>query len=261
MSHDSKKAKVSIIIPYYSHGTYLAAAVQSARAAYSGPLEIIVVDDGSPEPQANQHLTYLKQLEPEIIIIRQANKGLAGARNAGLDVASGTFIQFLDSDDMLAPSKIDRQLQHFADVPGLDVSACDYLLWDVKTGDFRGDGDPIGRFPLTLHSFLFYWERGLSIPIHSGLFLRTSIGDIRFDQSLRAKEDWVFWCALVRNSARITYTPFTGALYRLHGQNMTRAGGGLGESYSAAVQKIAATLDDPKPFLRASEAWRRQAYV
>ena len=202
----------------------------------------------------------MKQLEPEIIIIRQANLGLAGARNAGLDAASGTFIQFLDSDDMLAPSKIDKQLQHFADVPDLDVSACDYLLWDIESGDFRGDGDPIGRFPFTLHSFLFYWERGLSIPIHSGLFRHASIEDIRFDESLRAKEDWVFWCVLVQNSTRIAYTPFTGALYRLHGQNMTRAEGGLGQSYKAAVQKIAETLDDPKPFLRASEAWRRQAY-
>ena len=254
---------VSVIIPYYSHGPYLLPAVQSARAAYRGPLDIIVVDDGSPEARADQYLAHLQHMEPGLSVVRQENRGLAGARNTGLDHARGEYVQFLDSDDLLAPSKIDRQVAHFRDVPDLDVSACDYILWDTETDRMRGDGDPVGRMALSLHNFLYYWERGLSVPIHCALLRRDAVGEQRFETTLRAKEDWAFWCTLAARGARFAHTPVIGALYRLHGGNMTRADTqAMADNFLLAVEVIADQLpgNEVEPFRRASHAWARQSY-
>jgi hypothetical protein len=58
---------------------------------------------------------------------------------------------------------------------------------------------------LSLDDFLFQWERGLTIPIHSALFKRSALSDVRFNETLSAKEDWLFWCTQLIHHKRIAY--------------------------------------------------------
>ena len=99
--------RVSVIIPCYNHGHFLAGAIESAARQTLADLEIIVIDDGSTDmtPAVVEGLT-----DPRIRSRRTANGGVSAARNAGLDMARGEFIAFLDADDTWAPAKLERQV-------------------------------------------------------------------------------------------------------------------------------------------------------
>ena len=89
---------VSVIIPCYRQAHFLADALRSAVAQTHRPLEIIVVDDGSPDDVAAVTAQF-----PTVRLVRQPNRGLAAARNAGLRASSGDYVAFLDDDDTFFP--------------------------------------------------------------------------------------------------------------------------------------------------------------
>lgn len=255
---------VSVIIPYHNHGEFLHSAVQSAlRAASDLDVEIIVVNDGSPEPGAEAFLRNAELLSPHVRVIAKSNGGLSSARNAGLDGARGEFIQFLDSDDVLYPDKIALQVSHLHSRPDLIGSVTHYSLGDQWLVQFDTAYDSIGRFPLSAHSFLFLWERGFSVPIHTALFRAKSIGSLRFDTSVDGKEDWIFWASLLRQHPHaLGYLPILGAVYRMHGQGMTKSPGRMGRSFLLAVDAIASLWKQEFPhFISASKAWYSRYYA
>src|SRR5438874_111277 len=88
---------VSVVIPVWNQGRYLPAAVDSAVHCGYRPLEIVVVDDGSTEPETVAALDALRG----VTLIRQAHRGLPAARNAGIAAARGAFVIPLDADDLL----------------------------------------------------------------------------------------------------------------------------------------------------------------
>lgn len=98
---------VSIVIPCYNAEPWVAATLESALAQTCPDKEIILVDDGSRDRGLDVARSYVSR---GVTVIAQANRGAAAARNRGLEVARGEFIQFLDADDLLAPDKIERQL-------------------------------------------------------------------------------------------------------------------------------------------------------
>ncbi len=92
--------KVSVIIPVYNTGKYVEEAVYSIMNQTLSELEIIIVNDGSTDDSL-QIVTRLQKEDSRIIIHSQENKGLSAARNKGLKYASGDYIYFMDSDDIL----------------------------------------------------------------------------------------------------------------------------------------------------------------
>lgn len=253
---------VSVIVPCYNQGEYLDDALLSAEHAYRGPLEVIVVDDGSTEPRTLAALRRLRSERATLHVVRQPNGGLSAARNAGLARASGEYIQFLDADDLLVPGKIDRQVDHFTVVPRLDVSISDYMLCDEKRLLCSNVESMLPTSRFEIPDFLFRWERGLSIPIHCGLFRRAALAGMRFDESLRAKEDWLFWSTLKIRHARMAYLPLRGAVYRQHAQSMRRSYRRMGDSWICAAAKIRAALprDAYPAFLDEAVSWHAKCY-
>ena len=102
------KPLVSILIPAYNAEQWLAETLQSALAQTWQNKEIIVVNDGSTDCSAS----VARQFEScGVKVISQENKGASAARNRAFQEAKGDFIQYLDADDLLAPDKIERQVQ------------------------------------------------------------------------------------------------------------------------------------------------------
>ncbi|MFZ6050958.1 glycosyltransferase family 2 protein [Halocola ammonii] len=103
--------KVSVIIPCYNVERYLADCLNSVKNQTYTNLEIICVDDGSTD----QSFKILKEFQSDssfpFKVIQQQNKGASAARNAGLEISSGTYIQFLDADDILKEEKIESQIK------------------------------------------------------------------------------------------------------------------------------------------------------
>lgn len=99
---------VSIIIPVYNSGLYLKETIDSAINQTWPEKEIIIIDDGSTDNSTEIISQYIHR---GIIYNRQENKGASAARNKGLDLATGKYIQFLDSDDVIDKFKIEKQVK------------------------------------------------------------------------------------------------------------------------------------------------------
>lgn len=118
---------VSVVIPVHNGERYLAATLESALAQTCGPLEIIVIDDASTDATPQILSSYAAHIE---VIRHNAASGPARARNEGIQRARGTFIAFLDADDLWEPEKIARQLAFAAEHPDFGIVTTDVLWFD-----------------------------------------------------------------------------------------------------------------------------------
>ena len=116
---------ITIIVPVYKVEDYLQRCVDSILCQTYGELEIILVDDGSPDRCGEICEEYAKG-DPRIKVIHKENGGLSDARNAGIEQASGRYITFLDSDDWVHEEYVER-LYGLLNETGADVSSCGYL--------------------------------------------------------------------------------------------------------------------------------------
>lgn len=113
--------KVSVIVPVYNAEKYLGECVDSILAQTLRDIEVILVDDGSTDTSSSICDAYAEK-DSRVQVIHKANGRAASARNAGLKIAQGEYIAFVDSDDWIAPEMYEKML-----AAGADVCLCDYL--------------------------------------------------------------------------------------------------------------------------------------
>lgn len=114
---------ISVIVPVYKVEKYLSDCMESLLKQTYKNLEILLVDDGSPDNCPTLCDEYAKQ-DNRVVVIHKPNGGLASARNAGLDAATGDYIAFLDSDDWIEPQTYDEMIS-FALRSDLDIVCCE----------------------------------------------------------------------------------------------------------------------------------------
>ena len=107
--------EISVMIPVCNTGRILQETIDSVLAQSFEDFELIIIDDGSTDPETAAVLD--RQNDSRIKIIRQENAGVAAARNHGLSLARGKYIAFLDHDDLFLPEKLMKSRQRFADHP------------------------------------------------------------------------------------------------------------------------------------------------
>lgn len=123
---------VSVVIPFKDRVDWTIEALESARAQTHSALEIILVDDGSEQDVSA--LVAIAAADERIRYVRQEWQGSSAARNTGINLASGEYVAFLDSDDTWSPDKIERQLRYMAD-GGLVFCHTGYTCVDERTGE------------------------------------------------------------------------------------------------------------------------------
>lgn len=116
---------ISVIIPIYNVEKYLNECVDSVLQQTYSKLEIILVNDGSPDNCGPICEDYAKQ-DTRIVVMHKENGGLSDARNAGLDICKGEYISFIDSDDFVHPQFIEILYQNLLEHDA-DISFCDYV--------------------------------------------------------------------------------------------------------------------------------------
>lgn len=119
MSKESRAPIVSVIVPIYKVENYLRECLDSIICQTLHDVEIICVDDGSPDSSADIAAEYVEKYD-NVTLIRKENGGLSSARNVGLDAAAGRYVYFLDSDDYIEPDTLER-LCTKADAEELDI--------------------------------------------------------------------------------------------------------------------------------------------
>lgn len=211
---------VSIIVPCYNQSKYLDEALQSVLDQSYENWECIIVNDGSFDETEDVAKKWCYK-DSRFKYYYKINGGLSSARNRGLQIATGDFIQFLDSDDLLHYKKFEEifSLKHF-----FDIYICDYIAYDDETGDeVQGRYlSPFFELKTIREDIILHWEITKSIPCHSVVF-RKEISDnnnLKFLENLPNHEDWCFWVILFSFSEKFINIPFKHALYRIRKDSM-----------------------------------------
>lgn len=135
----SQTESISVLVPVYNAGKYLAEAIESVlNQKGAKPLEIIILDDGSTDASTEVAESY----KPKVSLYQQAHSGISAARNATLQKAKGDFIAFLDADDVWTEDHLEKLLNVFKEHDKLDVAAGhveQFLSEDVE--------DPSAKIP------------------------------------------------------------------------------------------------------------------
>ena len=221
-------AKVSVVIPVYNVEEYLRRCVDSVLAQTLSDLEIILVDDGSPDHSPAICDEYA-QADARIRVIHKTNGGLASARNAGMRIAQGEYLFFLDSDDWLEPDGLAK----LCDVagtyrvdfvryrairtgwPGLEENAPCRVEEVRELSEGLYDEARMIRevYPrllatrqLTMGAIVSAWGS-----LYDRAFLRAH--ELWFDEDIRFSEDLIFSAKVVRAAKRFYFVDAPGVYH------------------------------------------------
>ena len=209
-------SRVSIIVPVYNGERYLEKCIASILGQTHADLELILIDDGSRD-NSGAICDRWAEKDARVQVIHQENQGVSAARNAGLKIATGDYIGFVDADDEIAPETYETVLNQIEDH--------DIAMWDAVTvwGDGRTEPDTISLLEKDCTITRPDWTPEL-LALMAGatwrcLYRAECVADIRFPQGIKFSEDRLFnLYAMGRcNSLRYLKMPL---YYRLmHGES------------------------------------------
>jgi glycosyltransferase involved in cell wall biosynthesis len=219
---------ISCIIPTYNGEKYLAEALDSILEQRYRPIEVIIADDGSSDGTAEIADRYGDVVRRTT----QANAGPAATRNLGIRSATGTFVAFLDQDDVWRPEKLERQYARFEARPELDISVAHVQrFWESALSEqaerFRNH-----RISKPLPGY-----------ITGTMLVRRNVFDRAgaFNSSLRYGDTMEWFLRAVDAGAIAELLPDVLLMHRMHARNLSRSEGA--GSRSEFLEIIKSTLD------------------
>lgn len=220
----SQTPLISVIIPAYNCGQYIAMAVSSALAQDYPNKEIIVVNDGSTD----NTLEVLAHFGTSIVLVNQPNSGVAAARNLGMQTARGAFIALLDADDLWLPGKLRNQVNYLRAHPEVGAVYSAWREWrpnaqgtftvpQLSRAEMEQDGIE-AQDSGWLYNKLFQD----SIIHTTTLLMRREIMEQvgAFDPALRRGQDYDYWFRMSR-LAPIHKLCAVLSLYRIHPESIS----------------------------------------
>jgi glycosyltransferase involved in cell wall biosynthesis len=243
---DPSPESVSVVIPVFNAARHLDATLASVFAQTFTNLEIVAVDDGS----ADRSLEILARHGDRVRLVQQANAGSAVARNRGVEEARGTWIAFLDADDLWSPDKVQRQLDECRELPWSYTDSV--FLGGVNDGrrDSELSGKPRGHVLEALVRGNFISTS--TVMIRREVFLASG----GFDASLRSIQDWECWIRIAA-AHPIGYVDAPLMKYRVHSTSTSRKTRVTLPNHLAVIDRIftpggpASSLQHLKPAARA----------
>ena len=184
--------KVSIIIPIYNSENYLEKCIGSVISQTYDDIEIILVNDGSTDNSGNICLAY-ESKDTRIKLINQKNAGVSAARNAGLDIASGDLITFIDSDDHIENDYV-SYLVSLMEQDGSDISCCQYE--DIKQGS---DSRLIKGTEECFKEYLT--SNVISVSVCCKLYKRSLFDGLRIPEGKRYEDNYILYRLIARCSS------------------------------------------------------------
>jgi len=198
---------VSVVIPCYKYGKYLNQCIDSVLGQTYLNVEVIVVNDKSPDDTS----AIVRNYSGVNLIEHEVNKGLAASRNTGVRAARGEYVLCLDADDYLAPECIEKCVW--------EMAHCDVVCPGQQCFEGGHDFWPRDEFCFTLKDFL------ANNQIHCASLFRKSFWEKigGFDESMKLGfEDWSGWISMVEKGARIRAVNQPLFWYRVHADSMQR---------------------------------------
>lgn len=217
-------AKISVIVPVYKVEPYLDKCVSSIVNQTYKNLEIILVDDGSPDNCPAMCDAWAEK-DSRIRVMHKTNGGLSDARNAGMAVATGKLMAFVDSDDWIVPDMYEYLYQRLTE-DNSDIAACGVqMVWEDKTPSrtLTREGSCVLNQEEAMRAIIE--ESWLKQPVWYKLYKTELVRDILFPVG-KYHED-VFWSyQAVGRAQRVSVSDHIGYYY------LQRGGSIMGEGYS-----------------------------
>lgn len=233
--------KVSVIVPAYNQGSFLQEAAGSVLAQGFEDYEIIVVDDGSTDDTARvaQGLC-----DRRVRYIRQDNRGVAAARNAGVAASGGSYLAFLDSDDAFCQGKLQLQARALDNRPELGMVIGGYQYIDRNGAVIGEERQWLDRRSLDLESLLMSgFGPPSTVLLQRDWFER--VGGFDPDRQLSAAEDMDLWYRLSFAGCQMEFVPAIVCRYRIHGSNASRSVRRHYQALHSALDRLFANTDLP----------------
>lgn len=203
--------EVSVIIPFYAGVDWLSEAVDSVLLQTFKDYEIIVVNDGSPENMTE----FLTQYSNKIKYIKKENGGPSTARNTGIEIATGKYIAFLDSDDRWLPQKLEIQLKYMRENDAI-WSYCGYRTFGVgKSVEYKMTNSNI---PI-IHRYNTPYIATPCVVIERQYLI--DYPNVRFNPDLRFGQDSYFWLMINADNS-ILAIPDVLVEVRIRGENASK---------------------------------------
>lgn len=201
---------LSVIVPVYKVEPYLHRCIDSIRNQTYKNLQIILVDDGSPD-NCGKICDEYAELDARIIVVHQKNRGLSGARNTGLRYAKGEYVAFVDSDDRIS-SDMYQTLVNLVELNDLDMARSSVVETDgngwERVLEWRGTSEPI----LGEGAFALYFKEFLSKPVWNAVYRREVVWGILSPEGCHSEDNYVSGRYLYR-SQRMMITSKTFYYY------------------------------------------------
>jgi len=209
--------KNSIIIPTFNTAHYLPDAIDSVLKSTMSEYEIIIIDDESTDNTKEIVIPYLEKYS-SIKYIYQKNKGLAGARNTGIENSSREYLVFLDSDDIILPDKLQIQSAYLDSHPEIDVcysKSINFIENDIQN-TFPAE------FPVFEGDVLQNLWFGNFLHVNSVMVRREKVNAVgNFNPTYRELEDWDLWLRMALSGSRFAHIPETLSMVRVRKTSMT----------------------------------------
>ena len=200
---------ISVVIPCFNHGEFLAEAVASVTNIKRDDIELIVVDDGSTDDRTCEEMDSLRARG--IKVVWQENKGLAAARNAGIRASQGDYILPLDADNRIRTSYLKHSIRILDSNPQIGVVYGDAEFFGTRTGRWT-----VGRFQ---KERLLTWNY-----IDACAVLRRCVWEENegYDctMPIQGLEDWDFWLGALEHGWEFAYVPEILFDYRVVKESM-----------------------------------------
>src|ERR1700722_11046952 len=166
--------KVSVVIPNYNRETLIGETISNLLAQTLPPYEIVVVDDGSTD----KSVEVIRSFGSKVKLIQQPNSGPGAARNAGLQMATGDFIQFQDSDDLFSLNKLEAQAK-VLDRTDADIVFSPWVKLKIEGQKVNLEDQVLQQaMPSEEISLPCWWLRGWSTVFQSLLFRRSFLNKV-----------------------------------------------------------------------------------
>ena len=207
-----KMLKISVIVPVYKSEKYIERCIESILNQTYQNIELILVDDGSPDQSAEICDRYAKK-DSRVFVLHKENGGVSTARNAGLDMAKGDYIAFVDSDDYLEKDMYEKMVEKIQEY-GCDVVMCDCVkeysesselyTHDIREGYYNHEQlkkeyyphllmmENV-EYPATISNGLLLWNSRLNTP------------NMRYEPGIRYSEDLLFGAKLMYHAKSFFY--------------------------------------------------------
>ncbi len=206
---------ISVIVPCYNQAQYLDACLQSILDQTYQNWECIIVNDGSKDHTEDVAKKWVER-DSRFIYYYKENTGVSSARNFGLALTTGEWIQFLDCDDKIDTDKFKFASGYF---DSKDLIISNYQLFNEE--ELLDDYCSFINEELTFRNILFNWDENYTIPIHCAIFRKSLISN-NFDENIHTREDFIFWLYFMQKNPRYIITQTRQAFYRMHNNSVTK---------------------------------------